>query len=112
LAPLKGQDMIQYWWIPLAFIVYIAYAYYTKCANDNPDGWSPLLKLYVIQCLGMWPIIARYSNNLFYDGLLFDAIVLLSYCGTLIVMGAADGFTIVQWIGVATVVVGLFLIKL
>jgi len=103
--------MLHYWWVPVVLAMYSIYAYYAKTANENPTSMYPLVMLYGIQCIGLWPIIARYSQNLFFDGLLFDTIMLFSYCGTLIALGAAAGFNILQWVGVLAVVVGLSLIK-
>jgi hypothetical protein len=60
---------------------------------------------------GLWPVVVKYSQRLFFDGLLFDAILMITYVVVLALYGKTDGFGFWQWGGVTMVVAGLILVK-
>ena len=104
--------MLGYWWVIVVIIMGSGTAYFSKYSNDNQHSLWPVFVLYALQCVGLWPIVARYSNSLFFDGLLYDVLILLTYYGILIWCGAAEHFTGAQWFGTAAVLVGILLVKL
>lgn len=98
--------------IPYAIIYYVLAAYLSKRLNDDPASIYLFSSLWVIQLFGIWPIMARYSKNIIFDGTLYDMLIFISYYLTLILMGAGKGFTAVQWGGCLLVLVGLLVLKL
>ena len=103
-----------YWiWIPAAILLYIVCGYWTIWANDksDPNSIRWVWALYLINILGLWPWIARFSKNLVLDGLLYDLIIFFVFYLTVLCLGAAKGFTTVQWVGTGVVIVGFVMIK-
>jgi hypothetical protein len=103
--------MIYYWWVPVLLTTCYYYVYCSKWANETSD-LRPMVIMYVIQIFGLWPIVAKYSQRLFFDGLLFDSILMSTYVGFMALFGATEGFTWVQWGGTALVITGLLLVKM
>jgi hypothetical protein len=67
--------------------------------------------IWLCQAAGFWPILARYSNNILLDGIIYDSVVLFMFYGVMIACGAGKDFTSWQWGGTAMVLVGTGLIK-
>lgn len=100
-----------YWvWVPAAVLLYIICAFFTKWANDDLS-WRPVIALYVLNCFGLWPLIARFSKNVVVDGLLYDLIIFFSFYLTMLYLGAAEKFTFTQWVGTGMLAAGLIVIK-
>ena len=64
-------------WVPLAIISSSMSAWLsTKVGNGGklfffgPWAWG---------CIPLWTVVAKYSKNIFYDALLYDVIMLVSY---------------------------------
>jgi hypothetical protein len=72
---------------------------------------KPMFFMWFIQAFGLWPVVAKYSQHLFFDGLLFDAILMITCVVVLAVYGKTDSFGVWQWGGVGMVVAGLMLVK-
>lgn len=89
----------------------MATAIMSKKANDQPQSLTWFWLLVVTQIFGLWPWIARYSKNLFFDGLLYDFIITLTFYGTFVALGIGKGFTVIQWLALAMVLAGLFVLK-
>ena len=70
--------MTQYWWVPLAICSYILYAWLSKRSNED-SSYIYVIYLYLIQALGLWPLIAKFSKNLLFDGILFDFIIITTF---------------------------------
>jgi len=102
--------MIYYWWVPILLTTCYYYTYCSKWTNESSDI-KPLVVMFAIQCFGLWPIVAKYSQRLFFDGLLFDSIMMFTYVGFMTLFGATEGFSLLQWTGTALVVTGLLLVK-
>jgi hypothetical protein len=99
-------------WITYAAIYYILAAVFSKYLNDEPQSWRWFWILMAMNCVGIWPLIARYSKNLIFDGLFYDALIFTVYYATLLWMGAGRGFTIIQWTACGIVCLGLLVLKL
>jgi multidrug transporter EmrE-like cation transporter len=97
--------------IPYAIVYYVIAAYYSKKLNDDPKSWTLITFLVIFQLFSIWPVFARYSKNIIFDGQLIDLIILLSYSATMVWMGCGKDFTCGQWIGMAMVLIGLLMLK-
>jgi hypothetical protein len=101
--------MIQYWWIPFVFLFYCSTAYLSKQNQDF--GGKYFWFLVMVGCCPLWAIISRHSKSLIFDSLLYDTIMALSYYIVLVYLGSSSGFTVWQYVGMAMVIAGLFLIR-
>lgn len=98
-------------WIPAVIIYYIICAVLSKRLNDD-GSWRHFFSLIGLQAFGLWPWVARYSQRLIFDGLLFDAVIFVTYLTTLIILGAGEDFSTIQWIGCGVVFAGMLMLKL
>ena len=103
--------MLYYWWVLIAIVLYGLYAYFSIQTNNHPDQLKWLGLTWFCQAAGFWPILARYSNNIFLDGIIYDSIVLFVFYIVLLWCGAGKEFTMLQWMGTAMVLLGSALIK-
>jgi len=103
--------MFYAFWVITAIFLYIFVGVISKYANES-DEWKWVIILYGCNFLGLWPIIARYSKNLIFDGLLYDLIIYFTFYGTLLIMGSAAKFTTYQWVGTFFVGIGFILLKI
>jgi len=62
--------------------------------------------------LPLWAFVTRVSHNLLMDGLIYDIGMMLGFAAGLIILGAASGFTILQYIGLAIAICGIILMKI
>lgn len=101
-----------YWvWVPLLAIYCIILAYFTKQLNEKYTK-SLFWFVYFLPVLcNLWPIITRYSKNLVFDGLLYDAIVFLTFYGTMLCLGAGANFTTRQWVACFVIIVAMIVLK-
>ena len=70
-----------------------------------------MLAMFLWGAIGPWFIIARYSQNLIFDGMLYDIILFFTYIITMMCLGLGKGFSTIQCIGVALVAVGFVMMK-
>jgi len=98
-------------WIAAASLVYCMYAICTKWANEDPDSWKWVFVLYFLGAIQVWPLVAKYSKNLVFDGFLYDFVIFWAFFLTLFAVGGGTKFTWVQWIGAAVVMIGFVLLK-
>lgn len=96
------------WWT-LIFIFYCGHSWINKQNNDLGGKW--LLFAWLISIIPVFPLVARFSKDLLFDGMLFDFIMAFSYIVTLLYLGAGKAFTFVQWAGLALTVIGFVLMK-
>lgn len=101
-------SIFHYWWVPAVFLMYSISTFLSVHAKE---GWKWVAGLYLLQCFGFWPIVARYSKNLAADGLLFDFLMIVSFYSTLFLMSQMQELSIMQWVGLLMAVVGIFLMK-
>jgi hypothetical protein len=105
-----GTPVLSYWWIPILTALCVTSAWLSKTAQDT-QKWYPVIWMYVIQCVCIWPIVARYSKNLIFDGLLYDSIIVFSFLLTFIALDCGENFSVLNWVGVGLVATGLIVIK-
>ena len=95
-------------WIPSLIILTALWAWMAKQVNMHPNS---LLFYMLFLSIPVWGFVARISKNLLIDGFIYDVIMTLAYAGTFIFMGAAQGFTISNWLGVILTMIGIVLMK-
>jgi len=63
-------------WIPLAIIFNVVQAFLsTKVASDKMFFFL----IWAWGTLPVWALVAKYSKNLFFDAVLYDSIIIISY---------------------------------
>lgn len=97
-----------YWWI-LIFVFYCGQAYLSKLNNTLGGKW--FLFACISSVIPIWALIARYSNHLLIDGIIYDVLLFVSYVLTFIILGETKGFNWMQWVGLGTTVIGVLLMK-
>jgi len=102
--------MILYWWVPVLILTTVFYYYCSVWANDT-RAIAPMFYMWLIQAFGLWPVVARYSKSLLFDGLLFDGILMVTCVAVLAAYGKTESFGLWQWSGVAMTIIGLLLVK-
>ena len=101
-------SILYYWWIPFVMVLYFLAGYLSTLASQS---WKWVGILMVVQFLGLWPIVARYSKNIAADGILYDVILLGSMYGAFWYFGQMDSFSILQWVGLGLAIIGVILMK-
>ncbi len=102
--------MINYfWWIPGLFIWCVFFSWASIKVNQNPTS---LLFYFLFFPIPIWAFVTRVSNNLLFDGLLYDVLICLFYAGCFIAMGEGKHLTPVNYIGIVTIITGLILTKI
>lgn len=97
-------------WIGLV-IWSIIITYISFLANKN--GIKGIIGLYIANgIIQFWPIVCYYSKNILIDALIYDAIVLFCYYGTLIYLGTGSSLTYTQWIGTFLIIIGIVMAKI
>jgi hypothetical protein len=101
-----------YWiWVPILAVYCVILAYFTKRLNDYRTTFLFWLVYFLPIVCNLWPVIAKYSKNLVFDGLLYDAIVFLTFYGTMLWMGAGQNFTTRQWVACFVIIVAMIVLK-
>jgi len=99
-------------WIPLLVLYYIFFAWLSIKNNNKNESWWWFSALIITQAFGIWPLVSKYSNRLFFDAVLFDIIIVFSFLFGMILFGAGQEFKIHQWLGVTLAIAGLVLMKM
>ncbi len=100
-------------WIPSLIIVIL---FHTFCSNQlnvtKNNTWIVATIIMGVFIQFAWSYVAKYSQNLIIDGLMFNVLLLSTYLSTMWYLGASKGFTTFQWIGVAIVFLGFVLLQI
>ncbi|MEK6879104.1 MAG: hypothetical protein AABY22_05820 [Nanoarchaeota archaeon] len=91
------------------FIFYCFHTYLNYRSNISHGHWLWLAIFFTM--IPVFPLMARFSNNLLFDGLLYDLLMLLSYIVTLLYLGAGKAFNDIQWAGLGLTIIGFVLMK-
>lgn len=96
-------------WIPILIITSFIYGKLSYNINKFGENWVWVAIVYaaVIQ---PWPIIAKFSKNLVFDGLLYDVILTLTFAISMAYF-SKHPFTTINYFGIFILVVGLILVK-
>lgn len=98
-------------WVPFILINYVIYAKFSLLANETKE-WKWVFYMMGIQAFAIWPIIARYSKNILFDGLLYDFLIIIVYYAVLVALGAGENFGPAQWVGSIIAILGLLVMKI
>lgn len=102
--------MIHYLWlIPTAIVMYLGYAWLSKQSQDIGGVYFWILALCPTP---IWAIVTKVSNNLLVDAVIYAVVLWVSFAGGLILFGAASGFTVLQYVGLAIAIFGIVLMKI
>lgn len=102
---------MSYWvWIPLEILLYSLIALITQLNNRQSSRKLNAL-LIMFSFFPLWALIAPHSDNLAFDGLLYDALMIMTMTLTLCLMGAGKRFSRLNWIGAVCAVFGFILLK-
>lgn len=59
-----------------------------------------------------WALTAYYSKNIIFDSLIYDMSLVVSSIIFFAILGKAEKFTFINWIGVFLAIIGLLLIRI
>ena len=101
--------MIRLIWIPILIILYVLSAYTSY--KNNIEGGKYFFFNYLIALVPIWQIVSAKSNDIFFDAILFDCILILSFTTAL---GYFSGIilNIKQIIALLIIFSGLVLFKI
>lgn len=100
-------------WIPILILMMIAQAWLSYKNNTESQTHLWLILLYVLSLLQIWPIVSKFSKDLFFDGLVFDIILFFSYTiSALIFTGTHKTLNVWQVICLVAVTAGMIGFKL
>jgi hypothetical protein len=97
-------------WIPIA-ILYNFLVCLIAVKVGNKDFWKNYLLITAAGFIPTWSLAAYYSKNLIFDGMLFDTLLVISGVVIFALLGQAETFTWLNWIGVIMVLAGLVLTR-
>ena len=99
-------------WITTLILYMSTYAW--LCFQNNlykTPHWFVLS--WLITIIPVWSVVSKYSNNLLFDSLLYDVVMVSTYTlVTAILMKDKLAFTTVNWIGMSVVIVGFIMMKI
>ncbi len=71
------------WWLPIVALDYFVGAWLTyKVSNGGSMIWFWMA--WAGGCLPLWTMIARYSKDIVFDGILFDVTMTLVYTASIL----------------------------
>lgn len=89
----------------------LGYAYLSK-ENSVSTGFRAFVIIWIYGAIfQLWPVISRNSKNVLFDGVLYDCVLFVSYILACIILGYTHKMTGIQYLGLATIVVGFVLMK-
>ena len=97
--------------MPIASAVYALYAWLVLQDKAIPNSkWFWLA--WVIGALPLWLVTSRWSKNIFFDGMLYDCVMIVSYAlATAYFTGKISSLGTMQWTGMALIIVALWMIR-
>jgi len=98
-------------WVPLT-LLYNYLMCWVAIKYNNKDFWLNYFFLTLFGLIPTWALASYFSNNLIFDGLLFDVILVISSVIFFAILGKAEHFSLLNWIGVVTVILGLILARI
>ena len=98
-------------WIPVQIVFYFLFAYFSKKNNESKNKRFMAIMI-CLNLIPLWAFIAPDSQNLAFDGLLYDVIMVLVFTSTLAYLGSGVNFQKQNWIGVIVIIIGFVLMKL
>jgi hypothetical protein len=87
----------------------IAYSYLSVRAKE---GGMFMFYCYLCNLFIPWFLVGYVSKNIIFDSFLYNILLILSGVATFAFMGQATEFTMINWAGLITIIIGFILIKL
>ncbi len=101
-----------YIWIPIQIFLLIITAYFTYKLNVYKKPIYFIIT-WLITLVPMWSIVALYSKRLVFDGLLYDILLVVSYTVAILIFTKThQTLTVINYMGLFFVVVGLFFFRI
>lgn len=97
-------------WLPAVLLYYAGLAWLSLRSSESGGSWSWGLYAYGALC-PLWVLISRVSQDLWRDGLVYDAAMMAGYVLGLWWLGAGSGFGLRQWAGVLLLFTGAMMLK-
>lgn len=108
--------MSYYLWIPLLITTIIIQSWLSVKSNLGNSHWFWVNYFYVpvvMLVCPLWPLIAKHTKNIVFDGMLFDSIMIVGFAFSLAIFsGKIAQFSVTSWAGITLVMLGLFIFKL
>ena len=106
--------MFKIGWISLLTISCSTQAYWSYLLNNATFSWVIAVGTVLLSIPNtiLWVYVAKVSNNLVIDALIYDSIIILTYLFIFSFLGQTSGFFIYHWLGVIMVISGLILLHL
>ena len=101
-----------YWaWLPLLAAYYVASAFLSQ-RMQGETGWKWFALNYAIGLFPWWGMVARHSRDIVGDGLVFDAVMSVSYLTAILwVTHAWRTLSAINLAGVGVMAAGLLMLK-
>ena len=96
-------------WVPILIIFQLIGAYFSNKLNlEHDKKWG--IYMYMMGLFPLWTIICRYSNNVVFDAILYDSIVIVTYSLSLIILTKIN-LNWINYVGLIMIFAGIFLFK-
>ena len=98
------------WWVPATAFWYGVLAWLSKQSNELQGYWTWSVWGWGALC-PLWAVVSRISGNVILDGVLYDAVLIISQTVVWIHLGLMGGSKIPQWTGLFMIILGSILMR-
>lgn len=99
-----------YLWAPLVFANYCLVAWLTF--KNSSVGGTWFYAMWALGLVPLWPLIAKYSKDIVFDGLVYDILMTVGYTGAILVLTKSLGkMGPAQFAGLTMILGGLYFFK-
>ena len=95
-------------WLFACICLYIAQAYVSNLNSVWTGRYTWLV--FTLGLIPLWPFMSAKSSNIAFDGVLYDTTMLLTYAISINVF-SNKGFTLINWIGLGIIILGIILLR-
>lgn len=101
-----------YFWVIFLILCSIGGAYFAKLSNIHVpySGWGVFVCCLVNAFVWVW--VTKISQNLLFDSMLFDVVMMVTFSVCLILLKCGEFFTFLNWVGLILTMLGLILMKI
>lgn len=97
-------------WVPFVTLLYVIQSWLTIQNNNHGGKWFWIF--FLASLFTPWVLISKFSKDIMFDAMIFDAILVLSYTlGLLYFTNSFSKFSYPQWIGIFLILVGMVVFK-
>jgi presenilin-like A22 family membrane protease len=98
-----------YWIIPVIFF-YIFSAYSSIRINQGSNSWFFIN--WLVGLIPFWGLVAKYSKNVVFDGIVYDIVMTVTYLVAICIMTRTfENFSLIKILGIVVVLGGLLMLK-